>query len=95
MHYALWVQVLASSFSVLTPSAPASSVKMAWRDVTSCMVCMAEQNSRTQLDLVVISMLVNSVSVSCGIPTTMPYVAICAVDADLLAKVELVVDHLE
>ncbi len=46
-------------------------------------------------------MLANSVSVSCGIPMTMPYVAMCAafdqlhVDADLLAKVKGVVDHLK
>ena len=47
-------------------------------------------------------MLANNVSVSCGIPMKIPHVAICAtfdcqlhVDADLLAKVKWVIDHLD
>ena len=39
---------------------------------------MAEQNLHPYSDLVAVSMLANSVSVSYGIPMTMPYVAICA-----------------
>ena len=51
--------------------------------------------------LVAVLMLANNVSVSCGIPMKIPHVAICAtfdcqlhVDADLLAKVKWVIDHL-